>query len=57
MTPTKQQVTLRLDRDVLNHFRAMGTGWQSRINEALRKVSGLNCCNRSAVFRLNDCVT
>jgi uncharacterized protein (DUF4415 family) len=40
-TPTKQQVTLRLDRDVLNHFRAKGTGWQNRINEALRKASGL----------------
>jgi uncharacterized protein (DUF4415 family) len=37
-TPTKQQVTLRLDRDVLERFRATGEGWQSRINEALRKA-------------------
>ena len=36
--PTKQQVTLRLDRDVLERFRATGTGWQGRINEALRKA-------------------
>ena len=37
-TPTKQQVTLRLDKDVVERFRATGTGWQSRINEALRKA-------------------
>lgn len=36
--PTKQQVTLRLDRDVLDRFRATGPGWQSRINDALRKA-------------------
>ena len=36
--PTKQQVTLRLDKDVLDRFRATGSGWQSRINEALRKA-------------------
>jgi uncharacterized protein (DUF4415 family) len=34
--PTKEQVTLRLDRDVLARFRATGAGWQSRINAALR---------------------
>jgi uncharacterized protein (DUF4415 family) len=37
----KQQVTLRLDRDVLDRFRAGGKGWQSRINEALRQASGV----------------
>jgi len=36
--PTKQQVTLRLDRDVLERFRSTGPGWQSRINNALRKA-------------------
>jgi uncharacterized protein (DUF4415 family) len=35
---TKQQVTLRLDRDVLEKFRSTGDGWQSRINSALRKA-------------------
>jgi uncharacterized protein (DUF4415 family) len=34
----KQQVTLRIDRDVLDKFRATGEGWQSRINQALRKA-------------------
>lgn len=34
--PTKQQVTLRLDREVVAKFRATGRGWQARINEALK---------------------
>jgi uncharacterized protein (DUF4415 family) len=37
----KKQVTLRLDTDVLARFRAQGPGWQSRINEILRKAAGL----------------
>lgn len=37
----KQQVTLRLDRAVLDGFRAMGPRWQSRVNAELRKVLGL----------------
>jgi uncharacterized protein (DUF4415 family) len=36
----KEQVTLRLDRDVLDYFQDGGPGWQDRINEALRKVAG-----------------
>ena len=32
----KRQVTLRLDGDVIDRFRATGPGWQSRINDALR---------------------
>jgi uncharacterized protein (DUF4415 family) len=34
-------LSLRLDPDVLEHFRASGPGWQSRINAALRKLAGL----------------
>lgn len=41
VAPTKQQVTIRLDRDVVARFRAQGPGWQSRINAALRKVVGI----------------
>jgi uncharacterized protein (DUF4415 family) len=33
----KKLVSLRLDEDVLERFRAGGPGWQSRINAALRK--------------------
>lgn len=36
----KEQVTLRIDRDVLDYFQADGPGWQERINEALRKAIG-----------------
>ena len=35
--PTKERIGLRLDRDVVAHFRATGPGWQSRINEVLAK--------------------
>jgi uncharacterized protein (DUF4415 family) len=34
----KEMVSLRLDRDILDHFQADGPGWQDRINEALRKL-------------------
>jgi uncharacterized protein (DUF4415 family) len=34
-TPTKERIGLRLDRDVVAHFRATGPGWQSRINKVL----------------------
>lgn len=37
----KEQVTLRIDRDVLDHFQDGGPGWQDRVNAALRKVAGL----------------
>lgn len=37
----KQPVYLRLDADVLRHFRRSGRGWQSRINLALRKAAKL----------------
>jgi uncharacterized protein (DUF4415 family) len=35
-----EQVTLRIDRDILDHFQAGGPGWQDRIVEALRKAAG-----------------
>ena len=34
----KQQVTLRLDKEVLDGFRETGPGWQARINEILKKA-------------------
>ena len=41
----KQAVNLRLDPEVLAYFRNSGPGWQSRINEALRRVAGLGSRN------------
>ena len=37
-TSNKSMVTLRLDNDVLERFRATGPGWQSRMNDALRRA-------------------
>jgi uncharacterized protein (DUF4415 family) len=33
---TKTQITLRLDVDVVDKFKASGDGWQTRINDALK---------------------
>jgi uncharacterized protein (DUF4415 family) len=37
----KRATSIRLDADVLDYYRATGPGWQSRINQALRKAAGL----------------
>jgi uncharacterized protein (DUF4415 family) len=36
--PTKKQVSLRLSPEVIKHFKKGGKGWQSRIDETLRRV-------------------
>lgn len=33
----KKLVSLRLDQDVIERFRATGAGWQSRINDTLKQ--------------------
>lgn len=33
---TKRQITLRLDADLIDTFKASGEGWQTRINAVLR---------------------
>jgi uncharacterized protein (DUF4415 family) len=38
--PVKQQLTLRLDADVVDWFKQQGEGYQSRINAALRAHMG-----------------
>ena len=37
----KQAIKLRLDAEVVARFKADGEGWQTRMNDALRKVAGL----------------
>ena len=44
--PTKVLTSLRLDADVLEYFKSTGTGYQSRINEALRKAVNRNLTGR-----------
>ncbi|MCV3735869.1 BrnA antitoxin family protein [Rhizobium sp. TRM96647] len=34
----KQQVSLRLDPEVIEKFKATGKGWQARINEVLKRA-------------------
>lgn len=34
--PKKQQITIRLDKDVLEWYREQGRGYQTKINELLR---------------------
>ena len=41
LPPGRETVSLRIDRDVLEHFQKDGPGWQDRINQALRKAAGL----------------
>jgi uncharacterized protein (DUF4415 family) len=36
-SPTKEQVAIRFDREVLVAFRASGPGWQTRMNSALKE--------------------
>ena len=36
--PTKTQITLRLDADLVLHFRETGKGWQTRVNDTLRSA-------------------
>ena len=38
----KVSTTIRLSRDVIDHFKAGGHGWQTRIDEALREWIGKN---------------
>lgn len=38
--PKKVPVSIRLSPEVVDHFKAMGPGWQSRIDEVLKKAVG-----------------
>lgn len=35
-TVTKERITIRLSRDVVETFRASGDGWQTRVDTALK---------------------
>ena len=37
--PRKVPVSIRLSPEVVAHFKAGGPGWQSRIDEALKKIA------------------
>ncbi len=46
--PTKVLTTIRLDADVIAFFRAQGRGYQTRINEELRRVKERGLTTRSS---------
>jgi uncharacterized protein (DUF4415 family) len=35
--PVKMPIYIRLDNDIVEHFKSGGKGWQTKINDALRK--------------------
>jgi uncharacterized protein (DUF4415 family) len=39
--PIKVAVSLRLSREVVERFKADGPGWQTRMDDALKKAAGL----------------
>ena len=39
--PTKVAVSIRLSPEVISYFKAKGPGWQSKIDEALRKIANV----------------
>jgi len=45
-TPTKVLTSVRLDADILEFFKSKGTGYQSRINAALRMEVERNLTGR-----------
>ena len=49
--PTKVLTTVRLDADVLAFFKAQGSGYQTRINDELRKVVAKGLTTRSTRTR------
>jgi uncharacterized protein (DUF4415 family) len=36
-TPTKELISIRLSRDVVESFRSTGDGWQTRVDHALKE--------------------
>jgi uncharacterized protein (DUF4415 family) len=49
--PTKVLTTVRLDADVLAFFKAQGSGYQTRINDELRKIAAKGLTTRSTRTR------
>lgn len=37
----KTPISIRLDDDLVVHFRSTGEGWQARMNAILRKEAGI----------------
>jgi len=47
--PTKKQLTLRLNQDVVEYFELQGKGWQTKINEVLADYVHSHTKNESGI--------
>jgi len=48
--PTKEPVTVRYSRDVLEYFRSTGPGWQARIDAVLKEWVAQHCQGHESTF-------
>src|SRR6202047_4333292 len=53
-TPTKQMVSIRLDRLVVEHFKADGPHWQTRVNDTLLKIVKKSIASMRRGVKVND---
>lgn len=47
--PTKKQLTIRLNQDVVEYFESQGKGWQTKVNEVLADYVHSHSENESGV--------
>ena len=40
--PKKKAITIRLDIDIIEKYKSMGKGYQTKMNDDLRKAAGLD---------------
>ena len=52
---TKEQISVRLDPDVVAKLREAGPGWRSRINTPLRQALGLEAARNRAACDVTGC--
>lgn len=50
-SPTKELISVRIDRDIVAAYRASGPGWQTRMNDALRTQAKKSSVGRVAHSR------
>lgn len=48
----KEQISIRIDKDVLEKLREAGPGWQSQVNSTLREALGLDTLPSPATAEL-----
>ena len=54
MPPSKQAISVRIDRDVLDFFKSQGRGYQTRINAALRSYMATEVGTDGVAVQLHD---